>query len=83
MEDAIQSSVYVSSPDFAGWLTKRGFHVSVDYVSIKIKFSNLFFLWNFYYSGGNYGRNDGLRFTELKSCTCQRNPAQTMLAEKA
>jgi hypothetical protein len=28
MEDAIQSSVYVSSPDFAGWLTKRGFHVS-------------------------------------------------------
>lgn len=28
MEEAIQSSVYVSSPDFAGWLQKRGFHVS-------------------------------------------------------
>ena len=29
MEEAIQSSIYVSSPDFAGWLNKRGFHVSV------------------------------------------------------
>jgi hypothetical protein len=26
MDIAIQSSVYVSSPEFAGWLTKRGFH---------------------------------------------------------
>eukprot|EP01031_Cornospumella_fuschlensis_P025003 gene25003-30203_t len=26
MEDAIQSSVYVSTPDFSGWLWKRGFH---------------------------------------------------------
>jgi hypothetical protein len=27
MDSAIQSSVYVSSPEFAGWLLKRGFHV--------------------------------------------------------
>lgn len=28
MDTALQSSVYVSSPEFAGWLLKRGFHVS-------------------------------------------------------
>lgn len=28
MDTALQSSVYVSSPEFAGWLMKRGFHVS-------------------------------------------------------
>lgn len=27
MDTALQSSVYVSSPEFAGWLNKRGFHV--------------------------------------------------------
>lgn len=27
MEAALQSSVYVSSPEFAGWLSKRGFRV--------------------------------------------------------
>lgn len=27
MDTALQSSVYVSSPEFAGWLMKRGFHV--------------------------------------------------------
>jgi hypothetical protein len=28
MEEAIQSSIYVASPDNAGWLQKRGFAVS-------------------------------------------------------
>jgi hypothetical protein len=28
MEDALQNSVYVSSPEFAGWLMKKGFRVS-------------------------------------------------------
>ncbi len=37
MEEAIQSSVYVASPDFAGWLMKRGFHVS------EFHFPNLFY----------------------------------------
>jgi len=34
MDTALQSSVYVSSPEFAGWLMKRGFHViSSTYLS--------------------------------------------------
>lgn len=27
MEEAILASVYVTSPDYSGWLQKRGFHV--------------------------------------------------------
>jgi hypothetical protein len=27
MDVALQSSVWVTSPEFAGWLMKRGFHV--------------------------------------------------------
>ena len=30
MEDALQSSVYVTSPEFAGWLMKKGFRVSIS-----------------------------------------------------
>jgi hypothetical protein len=29
MDDAIKSSVYVTSPEFAGWLMKKGFRVSL------------------------------------------------------
>lgn len=32
MDTALQSSVYVSSPEFAGWLLKRGFHVRSHFV---------------------------------------------------
>ncbi len=31
MEEAIQSSIYVATPDYAGWLQKRGFAVSLPY----------------------------------------------------
>ncbi len=51
MDTALQSSVYVSSPEFAGWLVKRGFHVcSIRISNIFRKltcsyFSNIFQKW--------------------------------------
>lgn len=44
MEDAIQSSVYVSSPEFAGWLTKRGFAVrrNISLIVLNVYFCFLF-----------------------------------------
>jgi hypothetical protein len=60
MEEAIQSSIYVSSPDFAGWLSKRGFRVSISLISFQFLLSNLLC------SGENYGKSVGLLYMVRK-----------------
>ncbi len=41
MDTALQSSVYVSSPEFAGWLVKRGFHVMKQTCSVDLHIINV------------------------------------------
>ncbi len=72
MDTAIQSSVYVSSPEFAGYLTKRGFHVRPLYVHP----TSVLFLCIIYDSGGNYGRRNGWLYMALKLFTWTRNQLQ-------
>lgn len=64
MDTALQSSVYVSSPEFAGWLMKRGFHViffsdGCFYLQLIFILSTLWFFLSSLRSGENYGRKDG------------------------
>ena len=59
MDVALQSSVWVTSPEFAGYLQKRGFHVSVDLMKIKAYTLSNYIFVSCYGSGASYGSNDG------------------------
>jgi hypothetical protein len=58
MDVALQSSVWVTSPEFSGWLIKKGFyvsfvrkyHVPVDYIAD---------MYAVVRSGESYGRRSG------------------------
>jgi len=45
MDVALQSSVWVTSPEFAGYLQKRGFHVS--FVCLLIFVTNITLIFSF------------------------------------
>jgi hypothetical protein len=52
MDIALQSSVWVTSPEFSGWLLKRGFHVRNFYFTAFSSIDSM-------HSGENYGRSVG------------------------